>query len=218
MIYKEEIAFKMAELLLKVKAVKINVKEPFTWASGMKSPIYCDNRITLSYPAIRTFIRQQISTIVKDEFGNVDLIAGVATGGIPHGVLVAQELGLPFAYVRTNKKDHGLSNQIEGVIESGQSVVMIEDLISTGGSSMDAVNAVKQTGGLVKGLVAIFSYGFAGASDKFTQADIKMITLTDYNALIKNALENNFIRESEIETLKKWRESPEQWLSKGKEE
>lgn len=218
MIYKEEIAFKMAELLLKVKAVKINVKKPFTWASGMKSPIYCDNRITLSYPAIRTFIRQQISTIVKDEFGNVDLIAGVATGGIPHGVLVAQELGLPFAYVRTNKKDHGLANQIEGVIESGQSVVMIEDLISTGGSSMDAVNAVKQTGGLVKGLVSIFSYGFAGAADKFTQADIKMITLTDYDALIKNALENNYIRESEIETLKKWRESPDQWLSKGKEE
>ncbi|MBE0640203.1 MAG: orotate phosphoribosyltransferase [Bacteroidales bacterium] len=217
MIYKEEIANKMAELLLKVKAVKINVKEPFTWASGLKSPIYCDNRITLSYPAIRTFIRQQLSNIVKDEFGNVDVIAGVATGGIPHGVLVAQDLGLPFAYVRTSKKEHGLTNQIEGVIESGQSVVMIEDLISTGGSSLDAVKAVKQKGAVVKGLLAIFSYGFYVADEKFQEADSKMITLTDYDFLINNALENNYIRESEIDTLKKWREAPEKWLSNGKE-
>lgn len=134
MIYKEEIAFKMAELLLKIKAVKINVDNPFTWASGLRSPIYCDNRITLSYHTIRTFIRQQFSAIIKEEFGNINLIAGVATAGIPHGVLVAENLGLPFAYVRSSKKDHGLGNEIEGIIETGQSVIMIEDLISTGGS------------------------------------------------------------------------------------
>lgn len=207
----------MAELLLKVKAVKISVNEPFTWASGLKSPIYCDNRITLSYPAIRTYIRQQFATIIKEVIGHVDVIAGVATGGIPHGVLVAQELGVSFSYVRTTKKDHGLSNQIEGIIESGQRVVMIEDLISTGGSSLAAVQAVKEREGDVKGLLAIFSYGFDSAENAFHDADCKMFTLTDYNSLINHALENNYIRESEIESLKRWREAPEKWFLNGKE-
>ncbi len=212
MIYTEETASKMAELLLKVKAVKINVNEPFTWASGLKSPIYCDNRITLSYPAIRTYIRQQFTTIIKQELGHVDVVAGVATGGIPHGALVAQDLGVGFAYVRTAKKEHGLTNQIEGVIESGQRIVMIEDLISTGGSSLGAVQAVKEQGGVVKGLLAIFSYGFDRAVEAFLKADCKMLTLTDYNSLIRHALENEYIRESDIESLKRWREAPEKWV------
>jgi len=217
MIYKEETAMKMAELLLKVKAVKINANEPFTWASGLKSPIYCDNRITLSYPAIRTYIRQQFSNIIKDEFGNIDAIAAVATAGIPHGVLVAQDLGLPFAYVRSSKKDHGLGNEIEGVIESGQSVIMIEDLISTGGSSLSAVNVVKERGGLIKGLLAIFSYGFDSAAERFKTADCRLLTLTDYPSLLTLALKNDYIREADLESLTKWRESPETWHSNGKQ-
>ena len=211
MIYKEEIAFKMAELLLKIKAVKINVDNPFTWASGLRSPIYCDNRITLSYHTIRTFIRQQFSAIIKEEFGNINLIAGVATAGIPHGVLVAKNLGLPFAYVRSSKKDHGLGNEIEGIIETGQSVIMIEDLISTGGSSLNAVNVVKEKGGMVKGLLAIFSYGFQSAEEKFVAADCKMFTLTDYPSLLEFALENDYIRKTDLPILKKWREDPENW-------
>ncbi len=217
MIFKEETAQKMAELLLKVKAVKINAHEPFTWASGLKSPIYCDNRITLSYPAIRTYIRQQFSNIIKDEFGNIDSIVGVATAGIPHGVLVAQDLGLPFAYVRSSKKDHGLGNEIEGVIESGQSVIMIEDLISTGGSSLNAVNVVKEHGGVVKGLLAIFSYGFDSASEKFKNADCRLFTLTDYPSLLTLALKNEYIRESDLDSLTKWRKSPDTWHSNGKQ-
>lgn len=217
MIFKEETAQKMAELLLKVKAVKINAHEPFTWASGLKSPIYCDNRITLSYPAIRTYIRQQFSNIIKDEFGNIDSIVGVATAGIPHGVLVAQDLGLPFAYVRSSKKDHGLGNEIEGVIESGQSVIMIEDLISTGGSSLNAVNVVREHGGVVKGLLAIFSYGFDSASEKFKNADCRLFTLTDYPSLLTLALKNEYIRESDLDSLTKWRKSPDTWHSNGKQ-
>lgn len=211
MIYSEDIALNMAELLLRIKAVRINVAQPFTWVSGLRSPIYCDNRITLSYPPVRTFIRQQFATIIKDEIGHLDVVAAVATGGIAHGALIAQDMGLPFAYVRAGKKDHGLSNQIEGIIESGQRVIMIEDLISTGGSSLNAVNAVREKDAIVKGLLAIFSYGFNAANEKFKNADCKMITITDYDHLIKQALENNYIRESDMETLKKWRDDPENW-------
>lgn len=211
MIYNEDTAQRMAEFLLKVKAVKINVKESFTWASGLKSPVYCDNRITLSYPAIRTYIRQQFSNLIKDEFGNIDLIAGIATGGIPHGVLVAQELGLPFAYVRTGKKDHGLANQIEGVIESGQSVILIEDLISTGGSSFGAMQVVREKEAVVKGLLAIFSYGFVNSCDKFYETECRVFSLTDYPTLIKIALENNYVREADIESLNTWHVAPEKW-------
>jgi orotate phosphoribosyltransferase len=213
MIYSEDVALSMAELLLRIKAVRINVAEPFTWASGMKSPIYCDNRITLSYPPIRTFIRQQFTAVIKDEIGHLDVIAAVATGGIPHGALIAQDMALPFAYVRTNKKGHGLTNQIEGVIESGQRVIMIEDLISTGGSSLGAVQAVKDKDAVVKGLLAIFSYGFDGADQKFKDAECKVFTLTDYDHLIKQALENNYVREADMEMLRKWREDPENWTN-----
>jgi orotate phosphoribosyltransferase len=211
MIYSEDVALSMAELLLRIKAVRINVADTFTWASGMKSPIYCDNRITLSYPPIRTFIRQQFTAVIKDEIGHLDVIAAVATGGIPHGVLIAQDMALPFAYVRTNRKDHGLANQIEGVIESGQRVIMIEDLISTGGSSLAAVQVVREKDAVVKGLLAIFSYGFDIADQKFKDAECKVFTLTDYDHLIKQALENNYVREADMEMLRKWREDPKNW-------
>lgn len=212
MIYSEDVALSMAELLLRIKAVRISVAEPFTWASGMKSPIYCDNRITLSYPPIRTFIRQQFTAVIKDEIGHLDVIAAVATGGIPHGALIAQDMALPFAYVRTNRKVHGLTNQIEGIIESGQRVIMIEDLISTGGSSLGAVQAVKDKDAVVKGLLAIFSYGFDVADQRFKDAECKVFTLTDYDHLIKQALENNYVREADMEMLRKWREDPENWI------
>lgn len=212
MIYSEDVALSMAELLLRIKAVRISVAEPFTWASGMKSPIYCDNRITLSYPPIRTFIRQQFTAVIKDEIGHLDVIAAVATGGIPHGALIAQDMALPFAYVRTNRKVHGLTNQIEGIIESGQRVIMIEDLISTGGSSLGAVQAVKDKDAVVKGLLAIFSYGFDVAVQRFKDAECKVFTLTDYDHLIKQALENNYVREADMEMLRKWREDPENWI------
>lgn len=211
MIVKEETALKIAEFLLRIKAIKLNVKQPFTWASGWKSPIYCDNRITLSYPTIRNYIRQQFVEIITEEFGDIDVVAGVATGGIPHGVLVAQDLGLPFAYVRGSKKEHGLSKQIEGVIESGQSVIMIEDLISTGGSSMRAVEAVKETGASIKALLSIFTYGFKVAEDRCKKVKCNFFTLSNYNHLLAQAVHDGYIREKDLTELEKWREDPENW-------
>jgi len=211
MFVKEETALKVAQELLKVKAIKLNLKKPYLWASGWKSPIYCDNRITLSYPSIRTYIRQQFVNIISEEFGDIDLIAGVATGGIAHGVLVAQDLGLPFAYVRSSPKEHGLENKIEGVIESGQSVIVIEDLISTGESSLRAVMALRDAGANVKGLVAIFTYGFDVADKKFKESACPAFALSDYNYLIQQALADNFVRESDLEALKKWRQNPSEW-------
>ncbi|MBN2236995.1 MAG: orotate phosphoribosyltransferase [Bacteroidales bacterium] len=201
----------IAKLLMQVRAVKLRPEKPFTWASGWKSPIYCDNRITLSYPQIRTFIRQEFVKTINDEIGDVDLIAGVATGGIGMGALVAQELGLPFAYVRSTQKEHGLSNQIEGVVESGQRVVVIEDLISTGGSSLKAVEALRSAGCDVKGLIAIFSYNFDVAIDAFKAAKCKMLTLSNYNALVEQALADEFILEKDLISLKKWRKDPANW-------
>jgi orotate phosphoribosyltransferase len=214
MFVKEETALKVAQSLLKIKAIKLNLKTPFTWASGWKSPIYCDNRITLSYPSIRTYIRQQFVNLIQDEFGDIDLIAGVATGGIAHGVLVAQDLGLPFAYVRSSAKEHGLSKSIEGVVESGQSVIVIEDLISTGESSLRAVNALKDAGANVKGLMAIFTYGFDIAGDKFKEAACPAYALSNYQYLLQQALVDNFIRESDLEVLKEWRKNPSEWPKK----
>lgn len=211
MIVNEESALKIAENLLQIKAIKLNLEEPFIWASGWKSPIYCDNRITLSYPSIRNFIRQQFVQIITDEFGDVDVVAGVATGGIAHGILVAQDLGLPFAYVRPSKKEHGLSNQIEGVVESGQSVIVVEDLISTGGSSLNAVQALRDAGANVKGLVAIFSYGFELAEKRFKKAKCKFYTLSDYNHLLTQAITEDYIWEKDLAQLKLWREDPEKW-------
>ena len=211
MIAKEETALKIAENLLQIKATKLDIKKPFTWASGWKSPIYCDNRITLSYPSIRNYIRQQFVQVISEEFGGVDVIAGVATGGIAHGALVAQDLGLPFAYVRSSKKDHGLTNRIEGVIESGQSVIVVEDLISTGGSSLSAVEALRAAGANVKGLIAIFSYGFDVAEERFKKAKCIFYTLSDYNHLLNQAVADDYIREEDLVKLKKWRENPETW-------
>jgi orotate phosphoribosyltransferase len=209
--YKIETARKTAESLLKIQAVKLNKKEPFTWASGWKSPIYCDNRKTLSFPSIRTYIRQEFVKIINDLYPDVDVIAGVATGAIANGVLVAQDLGKPFVYVRTDKKSHGMKNQIEGVVSEGQSVVVIEDLISTGGSSLKAVEALRDAGCIVKGMVAIFTYGFNVAEEAFDESKVKLHTLTDYNTLIQIALESQYIQESEVDSIKEWRLAPDKW-------
>jgi orotate phosphoribosyltransferase len=211
MIYNEEIARTTAKSLLQIKAVKLNPHEPFTWASGIKSPIYCDNRITLSFHAIRTYMRQQFVQIIREEFGIVEYIAGVATGGIAQGALVAQEFGIPMVYVRTEKKSHGMENKIEGRIEAGKSVVVVEDLVSTGSSSLAAVHALTEAGFIVKGMVAIFSYNLDSAKKNFADAKCRLITLSDYNSLINEALESNYITDDELQSLVKWRENPEKW-------
>jgi orotate phosphoribosyltransferase len=207
----EESASKIAEFLLQIKAIKLQPTKPFVWASGWNSPIYCDNRITLSFPKIRTYIRQQYVNSILEEFGKPDIIAGVATGGIAQGALVAQELGVPFVYIRSEAKKHGLTNMIEGVVEKGQSVVVIEDLISTGGSSLKAVEALREAGCEVKGMVAIFTYGFKTATDNFKKSKCKLVTLSDYDTLIKQALESNYIAEKNLKSLKEWRENPSEW-------
>jgi orotate phosphoribosyltransferase len=207
----EEIALATAELLLQIKAIKLDVKKPFTWASGIISPIYCDNRKTLSYPKIRTFIRQELVKMINEHFGTIDLVAGVATGAIAQGALVAQDLGLPFAYVRSSKKDHGLTNQIEGVVESGQSVIVVEDLISTGKSSLDAVAALKAAGCNVKGMVAIFTYGLPESEDNFRKAQVPLYTLTNYDFLVQKANENDYIMEADMAALLRWKENPSAW-------
>lgn len=212
MILNEDMALKVAEFLLQIKAVKLQPSAPFTWASGIKSPIYCDNRVTLSYPNIRTFIRQAYAESILEKFGKPDVIAGVATGGIAQGALIAQELGLPFIYVRSTAKAHGMGNQIEGYFEEGQRVVVIEDLISTGGSSLQAVEALREAKLDVKGLVAIFTYSFDLAHQNFKKAKCPYVTLSDYPTLIKKAAENNMITKQDIATLKEWRENPQEWL------
>lgn len=208
----EECALKIAEFLLQIKAIKLQPTKPFTWASGWKSPIYCDNRVTLSYPKVRTFIRQEFVKSVVEKFGKPDVIAGVATGGIAQGALVAQELGLPFVYIRSEAKKHGLTNMIEGVVEKGQSVVVIEDLISTGGSSLKAVEALREAGCEVKGMAAIFTYGFKTATDNFKKANCKLITLSNYELLIKQALQSNYITDKDLKSLQQWRENPAEWV------
>ena len=211
MITNKDMAAQTAEFLLTVKAVKLNNEHPFTWASGRKSPIYCDNRVTLSYPEIRTFIRQRFSEIVSETWGDVDVIAGVATGGIAQGALVAQELGKPFVYVRSEEKKHGLTNQIEGEIHSGQTVVVVEDLVSTGKSSLIAVHALRDKGCIVKGMVAIFTYGLEVAAKNFAEANVELHTLKNYDTLVKVACEQDYVRDHDLESLKTWRENPELW-------
>ncbi len=208
---KFEIEQQVAEFLLQIKAIKLQPNNPFTWASGWKAPIYCDNRITLSHPTIRTYIRQQLSLIIQDTFGAVSCIAGVATAGIPQGVLVAQELGLPFIYVRSKPKDHGTGNLIEGDILTGKRVVVIEDLISTGKSSLQAVEALRAAEYDVCGLAAIFNYGFDVAVDNFKRANCPFVTLSNYSALIKYALAHQHITGEDAELLRKWREHPDTW-------
>lgn len=211
MILNTESALKIAEFLLQVKAVKLQPNQPFTWASGWKSPIYCDNRITLSFPKVRTFIRQEFVNAILEKFGKPDVIAGVATGGIAQGALIAQEMGLPFVYVRSEAKKHGMTNMIEGIIEKGQSVVVIEDLISTGGSSLKAVEALRDAGCEVKGMVAIFTYGFDTASKNFQEANCNLVTLSDYETLIKQAITSKYISEKDMHSLQEWRNNPAVW-------
>lgn len=202
---------KVAEFLLQIKAIKLQPENPFTWASGWKSPIYCDNRKTLSYPTIRTYIRQQFVETINQHYARPDVIAGVATGGIAQGALVAQEMGLPFIYVRSEAKKHGLTNMIEGDVESGQNVVVIEDLISTGGSSLKAVEALREKGCVVKGMAAIFTYGFEEADKNFKAAKCILKTLTNYDTLINQALNKQFIAAKDVESLKQWRLNPSVW-------
>jgi orotate phosphoribosyltransferase len=211
MILNKDTAKKTAELLLQIKAIKLSPNDPFNWASGWKSPIYCDNRITLSYPPVRVFLKEEIAKIVELEYGKPDVIAGVATGAIAIGVLVAQELGVPFIYVRPEPKKHGRKNQIEGHLERGQNVVVIEDLISTGNSSLNSVEALKEAGAVVKGMVAIFSYGFDVATKNFEDKNVRLTTLSNYENLLEQALDSNYITDKELITLNDWRKSPSTW-------
>lgn len=201
----------VAERLLSIKAIKLQPNNPFTWASGWKSPIYCDNRKTLSYPAIRTYIKNALVKTILELYPDVEVIAGVATGAIAQGALVADELGLPFIYVRSSPKDHGLENLIEGDLKPKQKVVVIEDLISTGGSSLKAVEAIRKDGSDVLGMVAIFTYEFRAAEEKFKKAKVKLTTLSNYEAVLTEALATKYINEKDMDTLREWRQNPAEW-------
>jgi orotate phosphoribosyltransferase len=211
MIYNDEVALTVAEFLLQIKAIKLEPTKPFTWASGWKSPIYCDNRVTLSYPTIRNFIRQKFVEIIETKMEKPATIAGVATGGIAHGVLVAQELGVPFVYVRPESKKHGLGNQIEGQLVTTAGVVVVEDLVSTGKSSLAAVEALRSEGCDVKHMLAIFDYGFNQTETLFQKSKIDLVTLCNYEHLIKKAVELDYINHSHLEALMNWRENPAEW-------
>jgi len=204
-------AKKIAEYLLQIKAIKLQPSNPFTWASGWKSPIYCDNRKTLSFPEVRSFIRDSFAGVVKEYYPGAELVAGVATGAIAHGALVAEKLGLPFIYVRSEAKEHGLGNQIEGYYEKGQKVVVIEDLISTGGSSLGAVRALREAGCDVLGMAAIFTYEFSKSADGFKAAGCELHTLSNYSVLISTAVDTGYITNDDVETLKRWRLDPAGW-------
>jgi orotate phosphoribosyltransferase len=201
----------VADKLLKIKAVKLQPKNPFIWASGWNSPIYCDNRKTLSYPQVRTYIKLEMARLVQEMYPEVEVIAGVATGAIAIGALVADALGIPFVYVRPKPKDHGLENLIEGALKPHQKVVVIEDLISTGGSSLKAVDALRNDGAEVLGMLAIFTYGFPVAEQKFKQAKVKLTTLCNYDAILNEALSINYIGQSDVEALQEWRTNPSEW-------
>lgn len=204
----------VAAKLLKIKAVKLQPSNPFTWASGWKSPIYCDNRKTLSYPELRNFIKIELARLIREKYDHVDAIAGVATGAIAQGAMVAEELGLPFVYVRSSPKDHGLENLIEGDLKPRMKVVVIEDLISTGGSSLKAVEAIRADGSDVIGMLAIFTYGFPEAEEAFRKAKVELTALSNYDAVLETALATNYIHESELKTLQEWRISPSTWEPK----
>ena len=211
MIYDIEIAQQVAKSLLQINAIILQPNKPFKWASGWNSPIYCDNRKTLSFPEIRTFIRLSLASCIQNHFKGANLIAGVATAGIPHGALVAEELGLPFIYVRSKAKNHGKQNQIEGYFEKGQSVILIEDLISSGKSSLEAVSSLRKSGLKVKGLVSIFNYGFELAKQNFSNEKCDYISLCDYENLLPQALKTNYITKTDLPILQKWRENPSKW-------
>lgn len=211
MVNNTETAALVAEYLLQIKAIKLNNSKPFVWASGLNSPIYCDNRIALSYPQVRNYIRQQLVNQIREEYGLVDVIAGVATAGIPQGALVAQELGLPFIYVRSSKKEHGLSNQIEGELREGQKVVVVEDLISTGKSSLNAVETLREAGGIVRGMAAIFTYGLPIADKNFKEANCPLFALSNYDIMIRKAIEKEYISDKDKDSLLEWKKDPQAW-------
>jgi orotate phosphoribosyltransferase len=207
----DDTAIRMAEYLLQIKAIKLQPSKPFTWASGWKSPIYCDNRMTLSFPEIRSYIRDSFADRVRQLYPAAGLIAGVATGAIAHGALVADRLAMPFVYVRSGAKDHGLGNRIEGHFEPGQKAVVIEDLISTGGSSLGAVRALREAGVDVLGMIAIFTYGFSRAEEAFAAEGCRLDTLSNYSVLVDRAAETGYITQGDVETLRDWRREPAEW-------
>lgn len=214
MLYDKNTAQKTADFLLQIKAVKLQPEEPFTWASGWKSPIYCDNRITLSYPAIRTFLREHMVKSIEKNFPKPDVIAGVATGAIAIGSLIAEQMGLPFVYVRPEAKSHGRKNQIEGQLDASQNVLVIEDLISTGGSSIKACQAIEENGNRILGMQAIFTYGFSVAEENFKSQSIQFASLCDYNTLIEVANTKGYVIDKYMSTLSEWRLNPEAWGKK----
>jgi orotate phosphoribosyltransferase len=214
MIFNKSIAKKTAEVLLQINAIKLNPKNPFSWASGWKSPIYCDNRMVLSFPTVRNYIKEELAKNIEIEFGKPDVIAGVATGAIGIGALVAEYLGLPFVYVRPEAKKHGRQNQIEGFVEKGQNVVVVEDLISTGKSSLIAVDALKSAEVNVKGMVAIFTYGFEVSKENFKTNNVSLFTLSNYESLLEQALDTNFINQTEATILSNWNSNPSEWTGK----
>ena len=211
MIFNKNTAKKTAEVLLHINAIKLSPNSPFTWASGWKSPIYCDNRLVLSYPTIRNYIKSELAKNIENTYGKPDVIAGVATGAIGIGSLVADDMGLPFVYVRPLAKKHGRQNQIEGRLEKGQNVVVVEDLISTGKSSLIAVEALKFADVNVKGMAAIFTYGFELSKTNFSQKNIDLHTLSNYDVLLEQALDTGFINDKELKVLSKWNNNPSEW-------
>jgi orotate phosphoribosyltransferase len=211
MIFNKDTAEKTAELLLQINAIKLNPENPFTWASGWKSPIYCDNRLILSFPSIRNYVRDEFAKNIEKQFGKPDVIAGVATGAIGVGILVAESLGLPFVYVRPEAKKHGRQNQVEGFLQKGQNVVVVEDLISTGNSSLMAVEALRNEGANIKGMAAIFTYGFNVAEENFKNANIDLYTLSNYENLLDLAVQKQYISEEQQSTLQEWNVSPSTW-------
>tara|TARA_R110002096_G_scaffold57902_1_gene146404 strand:- start:153 stop:797 length:645 start_codon:yes stop_codon:yes gene_type:complete len=210
-IYDQSTASQIAKKLLEIKAIKLSPKDPFTWASGWKSPIYCDNRLSLSYPEVRKFIQEKLTSVIRTHFLNIEAIAGVATAGIPQGVLIADKLDVPFVYVRSKAKGHGMENMIEGKITPGQKVVVVEDLVSTGGSSLKAVNDLRAAGFEVLGMVAIFTYGFEISDINFEKEDVKLYCLSDYSSLLPQALEQGYVSEEDMNTLAEWRKGPDTW-------
>ena len=211
MIFNKNTAKKTAEVLLHINAIKLSPNAPFTWASGWKSPIYCDNRLVLSYPKIRNYIKSELAKNIENLYGKPDVIAGVATGAIGIGAIVADDLGLPFVYVRPEAKKHGRQNQIEGRLEKGQSVVVVEDLVSTGKSSLNAVEALKSASVNVKGMAAIFTYGFERSKTNFEEKNIDLHTLSNYEALLEQALDTGFINDKELNVLSQWNSNPSEW-------
>jgi orotate phosphoribosyltransferase len=205
------VAQTVARHLLDVQAVRLRPTDPFTWSSGWKSPIYCDNRVTLAYPQVRTYIKHALADLVRAQFPQAQVIAGVATAGIPQGALVADVLDLPYCYVRPEPKKHGMGNQIEGRLAEGQQVVVVEDLISTGGSSLKVVEALRQAGAEVVGMIAIFTYGFATADQNFAAANVPLTCLSNYDTLVQEAQTLNYIPADAMASLAAWRQNPESW-------